>query len=316
MKKISSLLALAGLFVIVAVNCGANTVVERFSTDPLQNGWQIFGDTNLFAWNSTNQNLDVTWDSSQTNSYFYLPLGRTYTQADGFCLQFDLNLKDTDATGYFQLAIGLCNFAEATGPDFSRANGYSPDLCEFDYFPDGPNSYGPSIDATLADSADSFYFSFDTTQPMLTNTDYRVVLIHRAGEPSVSATIYTNGQPFTHLPSVYNGSATNNFNLDTLAICNYTTLDDIYGDTLLAHGTVGKIAVASPLPVDKIQTAAPGQIKFASDTNWLYTLEQTTNFQNWSSAASPVFGNGTNLLLQATNTPADKSFYRVRADLP
>jgi hypothetical protein len=49
---------------------GAATISENFANDPLRNGWQIFGDTNLFQWDSTNQNLDVTWDSSQTNSYF------------------------------------------------------------------------------------------------------------------------------------------------------------------------------------------------------------------------------------------------------
>jgi hypothetical protein len=33
-------------------------------------------------------------------------------------------------------------------------------------------------------------------------------------------------------------------------------------------------------------------------------------------AAPAIFGNGTNLVLQATNTPAGQCFYQVRADLP
>ena len=66
---------------------------ENFSADPLQNGWQIFGDTNLFQWDSTNQNLDVTWDSSQTNSYFYNPLGTILAKSDDFSLSFDLQLN-------------------------------------------------------------------------------------------------------------------------------------------------------------------------------------------------------------------------------
>ena len=68
-----SVLALAGLSVVSASR--AVTVVEDFSTDPQAKGWQVFGDTNLFAWNSTNRNLEVTWDSTQPNSYFYYPLG-------------------------------------------------------------------------------------------------------------------------------------------------------------------------------------------------------------------------------------------------
>jgi hypothetical protein len=312
MKKIRSL-AVAGLFVLSTVH--ATLVYEKFTADPAPDGWQVFGDTNLFQWDATNQNLAVAWDSSQTNSYFYHPLGATFTKADSFCVQFDLNLTDTEATGYFQIAIGLCNFADATNADFSRANGVSPNLFEFDYFPDGPDSYGPSIDATLVDANDNFYFAFDASQPLADGVIYRVVLIHRAGEATISGTVYTNGQVFTSLPKI-GAYGADDFSIDTLAISSYTTTDDNYGDALLAHGTVDNLAFASPLPVDKIQTIAAGEIQFASDTNWLYTLEQSADFKTWTAAAPVIFGNGTNLLLQATNPPATSAFYRVRADLP
>jgi hypothetical protein len=35
--------------------------------------WRQFGDGSLFQWNATNQHLEVTWDSSRTNSLFYRP---------------------------------------------------------------------------------------------------------------------------------------------------------------------------------------------------------------------------------------------------
>ena len=54
MKKIRSL-ALAGLFAFVAARSGATTIAENFTNNPLQDGWQVFGDTNLFQWDSTNQ---------------------------------------------------------------------------------------------------------------------------------------------------------------------------------------------------------------------------------------------------------------------
>jgi hypothetical protein len=314
MKKIRSL-AITGLFVLSIASANANTLVERFATDPALDGWQVFGDTNLFRWDSTNQNLAVTWDSSQPNSYFYHPLGVTFTKADSFCVVFELNLTDVNATGYFELAIGLCNLADTTSANFSRANGISPNLFEFDYFPDGPDSYGPSIDATLVDTNGNFYFAYDDSQPLPNGMTCQILLIHRAGESTISGTVFTNGQVFTSLPQVAAYGA-DDFSLDTLAISSYTTTDDFYGDSLLAHGTVGKLAFASPLPVDRIKAPAAGEIQFASDTNWLYTLGQTTDFQTWTPAAPGVFGNGMNLLLQATNPPADKAFYRVRADLP
>jgi len=67
---------------------------KNFSANPLQNGWQIFGNTNLFQWDSTNHDLAVTWDSSQTNSYFYHPLGTVVTRNDDFSVVFDFRLND------------------------------------------------------------------------------------------------------------------------------------------------------------------------------------------------------------------------------
>jgi hypothetical protein len=314
MKKTLAVVTV-GLFVLSVAFASDTIVKEKFTTDPLQNGWQVFGDTNLFQWDSTNQNLDITWDSSQPNSYFYHPLGATFTKADSFCVLFDLNLTDASATGYFELAIGLCNLADSTSTNFSRANGVSPNLFEFDYFPDGPDSFGPSIDATLVDANDNFYFAYDDSQPLADGVTYRVVLIHRAGESTISGAVYTNGQIFTSLPKI-DAYGADDFSLDTLAISSYTTTDDIYGDSLFAHSTVDNLAFASPLPVGTVNAIAAGAIQFSSDTNWLYTLEQSADFKTWTPAAPPSFGNGTNLMLQATNLPPDKSFYRVRADLP
>jgi hypothetical protein len=189
-------------------------------------------------------------------------------------------------------------------------------LCEFDYFPTGTASYGPSMDATLADAHDIFYFSYDSTQPLNNDVTYHVVLIHSAGTDTVSGKVYTNGVPMTSLPGVYAEAGSSDFQLDTLAVFNYTTLDDTYGDSLLAHGTVANLAFASPLPVGLLTPVAAGQVQFASDTNWVYTLEQSMDFQNWTAAAPSTPGNGTNLVLPATNAPATAAFYRVQAYLP
>ena len=309
-------MALASLSVASITSLSASTVVERFTTDPALDGWQVFGDTNLFQWNSTNQNLEATWDSSQTNSYFYRPLGMTLTTNDSFCVQFDLQLSDATASGYgFELAIGLLHFSDATNVDFSRANSPSPNLCEFDYFP--ADAYGDpaSIDATLKDSQPGyagFYFAYDALS-LNPDVTYRVVLVHRAGTATISGAIWAAGQKITSLPNTYaNGAGA--FQLDTLAISSYR--DDGFGDSILAHGTVDNFAFASPLPVDEISTLAAGHVQLASDTNWLYTLEETTNLTAWTSAANASMGNGSNLVLQATNPPVDKAFYRVRADLP
>jgi hypothetical protein len=324
MKKIRSL-AIASLFVLSIASVNANTIVERFTTDPALDGWQIFGSTNLFQWDSTNQNLDVTWDSTQPNSCFYLPLGKTLTVADSFCVQFDLQLSNAVAYGYGQeLAIGLLRWSDATNADFSRTIAYppniSPNVFEFDYFPAfnyGGYSLPDTVSATIVDGAANYNYGSDA-QSLAPGVTCHVVLLHYANSINISALIYTNGQIMSTFPEGGNYYPTNDdgsFALDTISITSYA--DDGFGDEdIFAQGTVDNLAVASPLPVDKISTSATGQIQFTSDTNWLYTLEQTTDLQTWTPAAPAVFGNGTNLVLQATNLPAGKSFYRVRADLP
>jgi hypothetical protein len=309
---------LAGLFAVSAVH--ATLLREKFATDPALDGWQIFGDTNFFQWDSINQVLDVTWDSSQTNSYFYHPLGVTLTTNDSFCVSFDLQLSDAVATGYGnEVAIGLLHYSDATSPDFNRANSPLPNLFEFDYTP--AINYGGYIEpdtlqATLKDPQPGYaglywVVAYATLSP---GTTYRVVLTHGAGETVIHGAVYTNGQVFASMSIPDVDGTVGDFQLDTLSISSFQ--DDGYGDTLLAHGTVGNLAFATPLPVGTVGAIAAGRVQFTSDTNWLYTLEQTADFQTWTAAAAPSSGNGTNLLLQATNPPAGQAFYRVRADLP
>ncbi len=72
LKKIPFALALAGL-VLVQTSANAVTFSQNFSANPTNTGWKIFGDTNLFQWNSIDQNLAVTWDSTKSNSFFLSP---------------------------------------------------------------------------------------------------------------------------------------------------------------------------------------------------------------------------------------------------
>src|SRR5207245_9060872 len=109
--------------------------------NPVGHGWRVFGDTNPFVWNAANQNLNVSWDSSQPNSYFYIPLGTIVNRHDDFSVAFDLELLDI-AAGVnpakpftFELAAGFLNLVNATQTNFFRANGgASPNRAEFDFF--------------------------------------------------------------------------------------------------------------------------------------------------------------------------------------
>src|SRR5260370_18851825 len=133
---------LAAVWLAAAFTAPAATITECFTTNPLTRGWRVFGSTNLFAWDATNQNLKVTWDSSQTNSYFYVPLGTILDRYDDFSLSLDLKLFDvaagvaTNKPSTFQLALGFLNLVDRTKTNVFRRNGHaSPNLAEFDFFP-------------------------------------------------------------------------------------------------------------------------------------------------------------------------------------
>lgn len=297
---------------IVAAQLNAFTLISRFDTDPLAAGWQAYGVTNLFTWNSTNENLQVTWDSSQSNSYFHHPLQTTLTRSNGFLVAFDFTITDIPVLNGFQLSLGLLNFTNATATNFIRGTGSdSPNLAEFDYFLDP--MFGPSINSTLFDSTSAFASHYDNVL-LEFGTTYRIVLTHAPGAAFLTGQILTNGILYTKLPSTF-ALPFGDFQVDTLAVASYSDVNG-FGLSVLAHGVVDNFVVASPLPVETLNLLSPGEISFASDTNWVYTIETSTNLTSWSVAAPTAPGNGTNLVLQATNTLTDAAFYRVRADLP
>jgi hypothetical protein len=326
MKKLCSL-ALAGLFVLFATRAGATIIIENFSTNPLQNGWQIFGNTNLFQWDSTNYDLAVTWDSSQTNCYFYHSLGTVLTRNDDFSIAFGLQLNDVAVDGFgFELAINLLNFADATSTNLQRGVGIDPafgarSVAEFDYFPDA--GFGATISPTIISSNNQFASAFNFPLELTNGISFHIVMTYTASNQTFSTLITnnSNGQPFGPIDDVrLNSYGTNfsDFRLDTVAISNYSDTNS-YG-SIFVHGIVDNFVVTVPPPPIQDLTGAFSngvwQVQFISRSNWLYTLERTGDFQSWTDVSLATSGNATNLFLQDTNPPADNAFYRVHAERP
>jgi hypothetical protein len=312
MKKIWFVsLALASLSV-----ARATIITENFSANPLQNGWQIFGNTNLFRWNSTNQNLEVTWDSSQPDSFYYRPLGTILAIEDDFSLSFDLQVFDAVGYNYScQMAVDLFHFTDATNANYSHTDGTLPNVFEFSYFP-ATDELSPSIDATLIDTNDDYYFAFDN-QALNPGVTYSVTITHTTGAPTVTGQVLAGGEPFSSLPFIYSQPIFD-FRLDTLSISCFQ--DDGYGDSILAHGAVENIVVILPPPPIQNLTGAFSngiwRVQFTDRTNWLYTLERTADFQSWANVSAATTGNGSNLFLSDSNPPTNQAFYRVSAQRP
>jgi hypothetical protein len=319
-------LAAASLLIQVRP-ASATTLREDFATDPATRGWSIAGDASLFHWDSTNQNLAVTWDSAKPNTYFYLPLGTVLSRGDDFSLGFDLRLDDigigvnTNKIYPTEVAVGFMNFAEASRTSFVRGTGTSsPDLVEFDYFWDA--GYGATVWPACVSTNSSFDYNGATDYALypLTSGDwYRVVMTCRAANQALVTTL-------TNLATLQGITITlplntnfTDFRADTVAVSSYTDTGDAY-DSVLAHGAVDNLVVTvPPLPVTNLTgefTNQVWQVQFTSQTNWLYTLERTADFGSWTAVAPAVAGTGTTLTSQDDHPPAGPAFYRLRADKP
>ena len=331
--KIKSSLALAAAGISLLSASRADTITENFSTDPLQDGWQIFGDTNLFQWDPVNQVLDVTWDSSRTNSYFCHPLGTILGTNDDFSMSFDLVLNDYAigvSPGFpsdFPVATGLLNYSEATSTNFFR-NGYptQPDLAEFDFYQwDDVQPYPETntVWPVFVDSGNDFYYTGTNSYGVVelpTNMVMHVAMIYTAADETCVLTITTNGEAVV-APVVVDlgamGAYFDDYHLDTFAVESYSQANSEPPGSILAHGTIGNLVlVVPPPPVSLLQitpVSGVGQVQFTSRTNWNYVLQSSADLQTWAPAGPPVAGTGGNLTLQDTNSPQPHQFYRVDA---
>jgi hypothetical protein len=340
-KRLYVSLAWAGLGLALS-SARAATLTQDFAADPLQQGWQVFGDTNLFTWDSANQNLAVTWDSTRPNSYFYYPLGVGLTRYDDFSLEFDLRLTDIASgvepgkTGPLQLGVGFMNLAEATSTNFMRgAWGGAPDVAEFDYYADGyyddsgviypaPASTVPSfIPGTDSfDYAPIFVSVFETELP--TNQTVHVRLAYTGANQTAILTLTVGGVPRSQLPPLVLSDSSNSqfapadtFRVDAFSISSYSSAGDDY-DSVLAHGTVDNLVVSAQVLPLTLFTGAAGpdgfwQAQFFAHSNWLYTLDRSADLHSWLPASVTNAGSEGFMVLQDADAPAPRAFYRVRA---
>ncbi len=321
---------------MAAVAPGAQSVMQDFTNNPLTQGWNTLGEASLFQWNVTNHNLEVTWDSSRSNSYLRLPLGTILTRNDDFQVELDLLLTDIAGgvnpakPGPMQLAFGFQNRDDTQSTNFNRGTGAaSPNLVEFNFFPD--MGFGPTVWPAVYSTNSSMNYNgsgdfsiFD----LPTGVIMHIVLAYTSSNQTVMTSVRTNGVlvgPITSARMATNSTALSSpftqFKVDTFAISSYSDLGLAAGpfaSSILAHGVIDNLIITFPQPPIQHEqsTIASGnwQQSFISRTNWNYVLQATTDFRTWSEASSTRTGTGMPLVLQDTNAAAFNSrFYRVKA---
>jgi len=327
MRKCCCLILACTLFSGPGPVNGTVTFQEDFAANPATRRWRAFGDSSLFNWNSTSQNLEVTWDSSHPNSYFAWPLNTVLSRGDDFSFVFDIQLGHI-AVGTtpgkpftFELAIGFINLAEATATNFLRGTGTdSPDLAEFDYFP--ASDFEATVSPTIISSNVQFASSFNFPLELTTNDWFHVVMSYTASNQTLMTAMTTNGMEFGPITNVILDTNFTDFRADHFAISSYSDAgqDPQFAGSILAHGVVDNVVITVPDPAvaDVSGAIANGawQIEFTARTNWLYTLERTEDFRSWSVVLPATAGVNRRLTLVDTNAIAANAYYRVRAQRP
>ena len=323
-------IALAG----IATSVEAATWSDDFSNDPAI-AWKSFGLPSLFHWNPSNKDLEVTWDSSQTNSFFYHPLGTILTTNDDFSFSFDVRLTDirfgtsTGKTDTFEIAIGLFNSRTITNANYFRGAGQNStygvkNLVEFDYFPDA--GFGATFSSTVVSTNNRIKPAHNFPLEMTPGDLFRLTLTYTASNQVLRTAATKNGAPFGLSPGNslldVNVSGFPDFRVDSFGVSSYSdaiqTGPQNFWGSVLAHGTIDNVLAtlpAAPVQDLKIARSTPPYIQFSARTNWLYSFERSDDLRTWS-AFSAVSGRDGTISIYDDTAPASSAFYRIRAERP
>lgn len=306
----------------------AGVFTDDFATDPSARGWRAFGDASLFGWQPAAQRLEVTWDSERPNSYWFRPLGTVIGMDDDFRAGFDLTLSEVAAgivpgkSYTFQIAAGFFRMADATAPGFHRASAMaSPNLVEWDYFPD--TGLGATISPVIVSSRSRFTPSFSFPLEMEPGVRYRVEMEYTATDRTLVVSMTADGAPFGPIKPVTLPDNFDGFRADAFGFLSYHSEggDPRFLGSVLARGVVDNVVLVTPDPprfaIGFVGTADQPAVRVGTTRpGWRYVLEASGDAANWLRVGGPLPGTGSLL-----DIPDDRggavgahSLYRVRAE--
>ncbi|SVB01126.1 uncharacterized protein METZ01_LOCUS153980 [marine metagenome] len=291
---------------------------EDFMADPLANGWAVHGDESLFKWDAESDTMEVTWDSEKPNSYFYRPLGLTLTEDDAFAFTFDIVLDQVkaghlDGQPYtFEVALGLLNIESARANEFNRGSGTdSPNLLEWDYFPD--TGFGATISPTIASATSQFAAGFTFPAAMTVRETYSVRMEFDPDERALKTFMLQNGKAWKEIETVTFNDGFDGFAVDAFSISSYTAKGS--DSSLLATGWVDNLAVVVARSQSKIVSARLTDRQWAARSFGFdavgSVLERSADLREWHPVGNGVYEEGFYLRLIDRNPPIGDVFYRL-----
>ena len=291
---------------------------ETFLTDPLVNGWVVHGDKSLFKWDAESEALEVTWDSEKPNSYYYRPLGLTLTADDSFAFTFDIALDQVkaghlDGKPYtFEVALGLVGIELAKAEGFSRGSGTdSPNLIEWDYFPD--TGFGATISPTITSETSRFASGFTFPAELTVGKTYTVRMEFDSDERALKTFMLQNGKTWKEIEKVKLMGDFTGFVVDAFSISNYTA----HGgeSSLLVTGRIDNLAVAVARSQPRIVGARLADRQWVARSFGLgavgSVLERSSDLHEWLPVGNGVREKSFYLQLIDESPPIGDVFYRL-----
>jgi hypothetical protein len=327
---VRSFVSILLLMVALASAAGA-TFTETFSNQPMQ--WGVWN-PGAVRWDTNAQNLAVTWDSRETNSFFYYKLPMTLTRHDAFGVEFTLRLDDLmlgiDPTmaDTFPICIGFVNLAEAERTNYFRGSGVNSttgarSIAEFAYFPD--SGFGATVSMALVSTNNQFAYSHSFPVELTIGDVFRTKMSFDPATQVMSMQLLRNGEPYgqapdnTIQPLTYSASF-GDFRLDAFSITSYSDAGQSppqFSGSILAHGIVDDVVITWPdPPISNLSGAFEGNqwmVNFDGKAGWNYSLQRSSDFANWQSVDSALGVDGS-MQLTDQNVPTEKAFYRVAAE--
>ncbi len=272
-------------------------------------GWAESGQTNLFS--LRDGAVQVSWDSSTENSYFYLPLGLSLTRADDFALSlvFRLDALDLGTTpgkpDTFEIAAGLVNLTNALAPEFFRGAGINAqhgprNLVELDYFP-ASGFITATLAPTIATANNQILFSNNHPLELQFGAWYKVTMSFTATDQTVRSELWESASsndfpndPIELKPLMLSDSYSD-FSVDTLALINYNDAGQTppqFSGSLKGAGlfTKTELVVYNRTSL-RIEPSNGGwSVSFETSIGWRYQLETKGADQVWETFGAPIVG--------------------------
>jgi len=319
----------------------AGMVIEEDFSQPLDQdgGWKTHGNAGLFSRDELNQRLDVTWDSSQPNSYFYRPLDLPLTKNDSFSLQFSLQIDELeigtspDKPFTFPIAVGLIRMKDAFRDDFYRGAGMHQQwgprgLFEWAYHAD--SGFGATISSGFVSTDNQWAMQHTFPFELQAGALYQITLSYEAATQELKTFMSEDGVPLgpihTASLSEFYGAPTEGFtdlNVDALALMSYGDQGQPspeFAGSVLATGSVDDIHFQRSQTTGSGSRLLPGasamELWVDASEGVACWLEKTLDFEHWETRGFLMPDQTASQRMKDLGTNDPHGFYRVHFQQP